>query len=147
MWSVGLLVGLPLLVFLWVEVVGWNWARSPLERMVLNRTGRVLVIGGDLKVDLGWHAPRVLAKAVTFANPPWAVEKQMVAVDEVELTVDVPALFSMKLVFPEVHLKHPTVFLEQAKDGRKTWFLDRAQSSENAFIKHCGALHNVSFPC
>lgn len=134
MWSVGLLAGLPLLAFLWVAIVGWNWARSPLERIALDRTGRALVIEGDLSVDLGWHAPRVLAKAVTFANPDWAVEKQMIAVDEVELTIDVPALLRMKLAFPEVHLKHPTVFLEQAKDGRKTWLLDRAQSSENAFI-------------
>lgn len=134
MWSVGLLIGLPLLVFLWIGLVGWNWARGPLERVVLDKTGRALAINGDLTIDLGWHAPRVLAKAVTFANPDWATEKQMIAVDEVELTVDTAALFGMKLVFPEVHLKHPVVFLEQTKDGRKTWFLDREQSSEKAII-------------
>ena len=134
LWALGLLVGLPLIVYLWIAIVGWNWARGPLERTVLDSTGRVLVIAGDLFVDLGWHAPRLLAKTVTFANPDWAVERHMLAVDEVELTVDVSALFSMKLAFPEVHLKHPVIFLEQAKDGRKTWLLDRAQSNENAFI-------------
>ncbi len=133
-WAFGLLVGLPLIVYLWVAIVGWNWARSPLERMVLDHTGRALVIGGNLSVDLGWHAPRVMAKTVTFANPDWAVERHMLAVDEVELTVNVPALFSMKLVFPEVHLMHPVIFLEQANDGRKTWLLDRKQSNEKAII-------------
>ncbi len=133
-WLAALLLTLPLLAFIWVAIFGWNWARAPLQQIVLEQTGRALLIGGDLKLRLEWPAPRVSAKMMTFANPPWAAQRQMLAVDEVEFTVDLLALLGRSLVFPEVRLKHPVVFLEQAPDGRKTWLLDLAQSDETALI-------------
>jgi uncharacterized protein involved in outer membrane biogenesis len=129
-----LLLALPLLVLLWITIFGWNWARGPLQSITFEKTGRELVIAGDLSVSLQWPAPRVHAKAVTFANPPWAKERQMLSVDDVEFTVDLPELLVKKLVFPEVHLTRPSVFLELAADGRKTWLLDLAQSDESARI-------------
>ena len=58
----------------------------------------------------------------------------MLAVEDVEFTVELPGLFKKNLMFPEVRLTHPVVFLEQAADGRKTWLLDLKQSDENARI-------------
>lgn len=133
-WLLALLLVLPILPILYVAIFGWNWARGPLERVVTDKTGRELVIGGDLSVKLTWPDPRVHAHAVTFANPLWAQEKQMLAVDDVEFTVDLRDLLKKHLMFPEVHLTHPVVFLEQAADGRKTWLLDLNQSDENARI-------------
>ena len=133
-WLVALLLALPALAILYVAIFGWNWARGPLQRIVTEKTGRELVIGGDLKVNLGWPAPRVRAHAVTFANPPWAKEKQMVAVDDVEFSVNLLELLKKNLMFPEVRLARPVVFLEQAADGRKTWLLDLNQSDESARI-------------
>jgi uncharacterized protein involved in outer membrane biogenesis len=133
-WLAALLLALPVLAILWVTIFGWNWARGPLQHITSEKTGRELVIGGDLKVSLGWPAPRVRAEAVTFANPPWAKEKQMVAVDDVEFTLDLFELLRKNLVFPEVRLTRPVVFLELAADGRKTWLLDLHQSDETARI-------------
>ena len=133
-WLAALLLALPLLGILYVAIFGWNWARGPLQRITTEMTGRELVIGGDLKVSLGWPAPRVRPAAVTFANPPWAREKQMDAADDVEFTVDLLELLRKNLVFPEVRLTRPVVFLEQAADGRKTWLLDLYQLDENARI-------------
>ena len=133
-WLFALLLALPMLALLYVAIFGWNWARGPLQRIVTEKTGRELVIGGDLKVKLGWPAPRVHAHAVTFANPSWAKEKQMLAVDDVEFTVDLLDLLKKNLMFPEVRLTHPVVLLEQAADGRKTWLLDLNQSDESARI-------------
>ena len=133
-WLFALLLALPVLAILYVTIFGWNWARGPLQRIVTEKTGRELVIGGDLKVKLGWPAPRLHAHAVTFANPSWAKEKQMLAVDDVEFTVDLHDLLKKNLMFPEVRLTHPVVFLEQAADGRKTWLLDLNQSDERARI-------------
>ena len=73
-WLAVLLLVPPALATLWIVIFGWNWARGPLQRVTADKTGRELVIGGDLKVSLGWPAPRLHAKAVTFANPPWAHE-------------------------------------------------------------------------
>ena len=84
---------------------------------------------------MGWPAPRVRAQAVSFANPVWAAEQQMLAVEAMEFSVDLFALVRKKLVLPEVHLTRPVVFLEQAADGRKTWLLDRHQSDESTRIR------------
>ena len=134
MWVAAALLLPPLLAIALIAVLGWNWARAPLQNYVLEKTGRELHIAGDLTISPGWPAPRVHARAVTFANPLWARQKQMVDVDDVEFTVDLTELIRKKLVFPQVRLNHPTVFLEHSADGRKTWLLDLQQVDENAQI-------------
>ena len=124
-----------LLAVLFIAIFGWNWLRGPIERMTQERTGRALAIKGDLKVKFAWPSPRLHAAGVTFANPAWAREKQMVAADAVEIAVDLPQLLRQNIVLPEVRLEHPAVFLEQAGDGRKNWLLDLNQQDESARIR------------
>lgn len=133
-WMAGIVLALVVLALLVLAFFDWNWLRGPLERMTLEKTGRVLAIRGPLSVHLGWPWPRLRADAVTFANPDWAREKQMVTADAVEITVDLPQLLRRKLVFTDVWLRRPVVFLEQAADGRKSWLLDRQQQDEEARI-------------
>ena len=124
-----------ILAGIFIGIFGWNWLRAPVERMTLEKTGRVLAINGDLTVKFGWPLPRLHANAVTFANPPWAQEKQMVAADAVEVAVDFPQLLQQNIVFPEVRLERPVIFLEQGSDGRKSWLLDLNQQDEGARIQ------------
>jgi AsmA protein len=124
-----------LLLVLLVEVFGWNWLRGPIERMTLAKTGRELVIAGDLDIHLGWQAPRVSARAVTFANPPWASERQMVAAEAVELTLNWRQLLRQKLVVSDMRLLRPVINLEQGAGGRRNWLLDRQQQDEDAQIQ------------
>lgn len=131
---VAALLALPLLVLLGLGLFGWNWARGPLQDEVLQRTGRALHIAGDLDLDFAWPLPRVRAQGVSFANPAWAAVPQMVAVDAVALTVDLPALLRGRLAFPEVRLTRPLIALEQASGGRQSWLLDRAQIDPTAVI-------------
>ena len=120
---------------LYVMLFGWNWARAPLQRFVSENTGRQLVIAGDLSVRLGWPTPRVRAQVVSFANPAWATQPQMLVVDEIDFSINLFQLLRKKVEFPEVHLTRPVVYLELAADGRKTWLLDRQQSDERARIR------------
>jgi uncharacterized protein involved in outer membrane biogenesis len=133
-WLAAALLAVPLLFIAGVTVFGWNWARAPLQDLVFRATGRALSIGGALSVRTAWPSLQVTAEAVTFANPSWATEKQMLALERVAFSVDLVALLGRKLAFPEVRLTRPVVFLEQAPDGRRTWLLDRAQSDENTRI-------------
>lgn len=128
------LATLVLLAVLLIALFGWNWLRPPIERYTLEKTGRELVIAGDLTVQFGWPALQLQAAGVRFANPAWAQEKQMVAADGVNIAVDLPQLLRGTVAFPEVHLDRATVFLEQTSDGRKSWLLDLAQQDENARI-------------
>lgn len=131
----GIVLALGVVALLVLAFFDWNWLRGPLERMTLEKTGRVLAIRGPLDVHLAWPWPRIQADTVAFANPDWAREKQMVTADAVEITVDLPQLLRRKLVFTDVWLKRPVVFLERAADGRKSWLLDRRQQDEGARIQ------------
>ncbi|MDP1613965.1 MAG: AsmA family protein [Sulfuritalea sp.] len=134
-WIAGVLLAPVVLAMLFIAIFGWNWLRAPIERMTTERTGRVLAINGDLTVKFGWPLPHIRAAAVSFANPAWAREKQMVTADAVDVTIHLPQLLARNIVLPEVRLEHPVVFLEQAADGRRNWLLDLEQRDEQARVR------------
>jgi uncharacterized protein involved in outer membrane biogenesis len=133
-WIGGFLLVIILLIVLIIAFFNWNWLRGPIERMATEKTGRQLVINGDLSAHLAWPRPSFRAERITFANPPWAKEKQMVAVDGAEFTIDLSELLIKNVVLPEVRLERPIVFLEQSADGRKNWLLDHDQKDEDSRI-------------
>lgn len=134
-WIAGVLLLPVVLGIAFIAVVGWDWLRAPVERMVLDKTGRELTIAGAIDVRFGWPEAAIHADSVNFANPAWAKEKQMIAAETVEITIDLPQLLGRNLVFPEVRLKRPVVFLEQGSDGKKNWLLDINQQDEAAQIR------------
>ena len=121
-------------IVFWILIFGWNWARVPIQNVVAHKTARELVIGGDLDVHLGWPVPHIIAKTVTLSNPAWAKQRQMLTADKVEFSVDLLKLFKSEVVFPEVQLTKPSVFLELGKDGRKSWLLNLQQTNEQAKV-------------
>lgn len=133
-WLSGVLAALILLILLLALIFDWNWLRGPISRMVTDKTGRELAIHGDLKVNLGWPLTRIRAANVTFANPSWAKEKQMINVQEVEIRLDLPHLLKKELIMPEVRLGGAEVYLEQ-KGNKKNWLLDRNQQDEKARVQ------------
>ncbi|MES2583679.1 MAG: AsmA family protein [Pseudomonadota bacterium] len=139
LWLTALLVAPVVLAAVLIAILGWNWLRAPIEKLTEQKTGRVLAIQGDLALRLAWPAPTLRANSVTFANPPWAREKQMVAADAVEISVSLPQLLIRNVVLPTVHLVHPTVYLEQDAQGKKNWLLDLNQQDESARV-HIGQL-------
>ncbi len=134
-WTAAVLIAPVLLAVLYIAIFGWNWMRGPIERMTVEKTGRILSIRGDLKLKFGWPSPRIYADAVTFANPAWTIEKQMVTADAVEIIFDLPQLLRRNVVISEARLARPVVFLEQGADGRKNWLLDIDQKDDNARIR------------
>ncbi len=134
-WLAAAFLALIILAALFIALFGWNWLRGPIERSTAEKTGRALAIQGDLTVKFGWPWPRLRAESVTFANPDWAKEKQMLTADSVDITLDLAQLLRRQIVFPEVSLVHPAVFLEQNADGRKSWLLDRHQQDEGARVQ------------
>lgn len=134
-WTAGLFAAPLILAVLFIAIFGWNWLRGPVERLTLEKTGRVLAISGDVEVRFSGLRPRIKVGSLTFANPPWAREKQMVTADAVEIAIDLPQLFRRNIVFTEIRLNRPVVFLEQGSDGRKNWLLDLEQKDEGARIR------------
>ena len=133
-WTAGLLLALTLPVAALFAVSDWNWLRGPVEKLVTEKTGRALVLGGDLKVRLGWPLARVHAARLSFANPAWARNSQLLTADELEFAIDLPRLLTKNIVIRDAHLVRPVVFLEQSADGRKNWLLDIDQRDEGASV-------------
>ena len=125
-------VALAPLVAAAVVLLDANHLRGTIARLVTEKTGRQLAMNGDLRWRLDWPQIRLHATDVTFANPPWAREKQMIAASGVELSVDLPLLFTGNVFLPEVRLDSPVVFFERGADGRKNWLLDQEQQNEDA---------------
>lgn len=108
-----LALALILLVLLW----DWNWFKRPVERMVEARTGRSLVIGGDLDVDLG-RVTTIRADVLRFGNAAWSEEPVMAAADRLELQVEVfPLILRRQVRLPEIRLTRPVLVLETNPSG------------------------------
>ena len=99
-WTAGIVAGSLAIVVLLVWLLGWNWLRGPIERTTLEKTGRVLVIAGDVQVRWGWPLPHITFGQVRFANPSWAMEPQMVQADAVEVSVHLPELLRGNVCCP-----------------------------------------------
>ena len=139
-WAGGLLLLVILLPVACVALFGWNWLRQPVSRLATEKTGRELVIGGDLQLRLGWPRLKVRAVNVKFGNPPWASRQDMLAADEVDFALDLPAaIVERHLALDIVALRQASVFLEANAAGQKNWLLDLEQKNEEASL-HIGRL-------
>jgi uncharacterized protein involved in outer membrane biogenesis len=135
-WTVGIVVLLVAGVFLTVAFIGLNPLRGPISRVTEAKTGRELLIQGNLKPVWSWVHPRIRAERISFANPPWAKEKYLITADAVEITLSVLPLFAGRVVLPEVHLEKPVVDLEQDAEGRKSWVLSDQPKKESRVHIH-----------
>ncbi len=114
-----LLIAIIVLVLLW----DWNWFKGPVERYVHAKTGRSLVIGGNLDVHLA-RTTVVQADAVSFGNAAWAKTPLMAQADRVEFSVHLwPLLLHRDAQIPDLRLTRPQVLLETGPDQVGNWVL------------------------
>lgn len=105
------------LVLLW----DWNWFKRPIERQVEARTGRQLVIGGDLEVDLGW-TPVIRADRLSFSNAGWSKQPLMASADRAEIRIEFLPLLRGQVRIPELRLTRPFLQLEiDRASGQRNW--------------------------
>lgn len=139
-WTGGFLLLAILLAVAYVALFGWNWLREPVAHLATEKTGRELVIGGDLQLSLDWPLLHVRAADVKFANPPWASRQHMLAAADVDFALDLPtAVFERQLALDIVALRQANLFLEANAAGQKNWLLDLEQRDEEARL-HIGRL-------
>ena len=131
-WIGSIAIALVMLITAGFVLADANLWRAMLARIVTEKTGRALVINGDLQWQLDWPRLHLHAVDVTFANPPWARERQMLEAAGVDIDVDLPRLFAGTLFLPEVDLERPRVSFEVGADLRRNWLLDRDQQDELA---------------
>lgn len=143
--------GLVLLALvLLVAFFPWDTLRGPVGRFVSAKTGRHFEITRHLDVKVG-RTTRVLMEGITFANPDWAQDRELVRADAAEIQVRLlPLLLHRRIELPLVRLTRPQLGLQQEPDGRKTWALGgNTQDRRNvpdigAFVVDQGTVHYVA---
>jgi uncharacterized protein involved in outer membrane biogenesis len=125
-WTRWLLIGVLVLVLLIGGAVVWLFTadltalRGPLERLVMNVTGREFAIDGAFSLELGEDID-LEAESVRLGNPEWADEPDMLQAGRVKLRLDLWSLFDELIVLELIELEQVRVFLEETEDGLNNW--------------------------
>lgn len=123
-WFFGILIFLIIAVavaaYIFLKNFDLNKYKNYAEKIVYEQTGRKLTIAGDASLGISL-IPTIVINDVSFANPEWAKNPQMVKVDALELRFSLLPLLSKQIVVDRALLKSPQIFLETAKDGQNSW--------------------------
>lgn len=127
---------------IFIKTFDWNRARPFINEKVSDATGRIFVIGGDLKVDwarpvgesglkslLPW--PTLSAQNVRIDNPDWAQRKQFATLDAVSFQVEVLPLLRRQIIVSDIALTNPVIDLERTPDARNTWTFKRSENAQS----------------
>lgn len=112
-----IIIGVLVLIIL---IFDWNWLKGPIERKVSAETGRSFAINGDLDVKLSRY-PLVSVQKIALGNAPWGSRDHMLTIEELSFRVDLLKLLRGQVILPEVHLRQPSLLLEQADDKKANW--------------------------
>lgn len=123
-WFFGILIFLIIAVavaaYIFLKNFDLNKYKNYAEKIVYEQTGRKLTIAGDASLGISL-IPTIVINDVSFANPEWAKNPQMVKVGALELRFSLLPLLSKQIVVDRALLKSPQIFLETAKDGQNSW--------------------------
>ena len=119
----GLLVG--------PSLFDWNSYKPQIASAAKDMLGRELRIAGDIQLSV-LPSPALSVKSVSFDNVSGADNSEMLALDEVEINVDISSLLQGKVVIKSVRLVRPMISLEVTKDGRSSWDIKFLASNTDA---------------
>ncbi len=116
--------GLVLLVLIGVAIAVWtvdvNQFIAPVQAKVKDATGRDLTIAGGVKLSLGLE-PKVVFDDVHFANAPWAKDKDLASVKQVEAEVALLPLLKRRFEVVRLNLVDPVISLQSGTGGKANW--------------------------
>lgn len=111
-----------------VSQVDPNDYKDTITDAVEGATGRKLVLGGDLRINL-LPVPSLEANDVTFANAPWASQPDMLRVNRLRADLALLPLLEGRLEILRFDAIEPEVFLETDAAGKGNWeFADESAS-------------------
>jgi len=132
-WTGIAVASLVVLLVLVLAFMDWNWFKHPIERAASAKSGRTVIIAGDLRVHIWSWTPTVVVNGLTLGNPPWEPNRPMAKIDRLEVHLKLLPLLKGDVILPRVALFRPDVYLHQDKEGRANWtFENKAPTNEPA---------------
>lgn len=105
--------------------VNWNAYKPQITAGVSNAIGRDMTIAGDIDLAI-LPAPALTVQGVSLANVEGTEARDMVALDEVRVRIDIGALLGGRIAVQSVRLIRPRIALEVTRDGRASWDIKTA---------------------
>lgn len=103
----------------------WNMLRGPIGSFASARTGREVVIGGDLDVKLFSRTPSASVQGLQIGNPTWAGKGRMAEIPRLDVAIEAWPLLRGKVVMRRLALERPAFNLLRDGEGRANWSLSR----------------------
>ncbi len=100
------------------------------KQKVREATGRDLAFKGAKFVF--WPDVGVRLTDVSFSNPAWARQKNMVALGEADVALAVQPLLNKQIVVKRFILNAPDIDLEVSKDGQRNWDFSKVAPAKPA---------------
>jgi uncharacterized protein involved in outer membrane biogenesis len=113
------------------SLVNWNSYTDEIADQVEKLTGRKVVIGGPVSVQI-LPSPRLHVADVHLANIGGSQDARMASFESLEVRVAPAALLGGNVRVETVKLVRPTVLLERLADGRVNWDFSTAGSAKDS---------------
>ncbi|MFN2377275.1 MAG: AsmA family protein [Candidatus Binatia bacterium] len=116
-------LGLGLLLLVGVLALGAERLTPYVTGAISSATGREFHIEGDVRARVWSWRPRLIVEKISFANPSWSEEKQMLEVGRLQVGIALRRLLRGDIVIPTLRVDDAVVRLEQRADGTDNWTL------------------------
>ncbi|WP_424194026.1 AsmA family protein [Ampullimonas aquatilis] len=119
------LLAMVVLLVLFTLLFDWNWLRKPVSELVKSRTGRELVIAGDLSVHLGKTAS-IEMENITFGNASWGSADHLLKAKQIAVDIRLWPLLRGQVIMPVLELNEADIALERNAQDQRNWILQMA---------------------
>ena len=98
-----------------------NALRDPIARIASGYVGRTIHIDGTLKLQLLSFTPYAIVDGLRVGNPQWATAPEMAQVGRLEVSIDLLALLTARVVIPRLGVEELELSLERDASDRANW--------------------------
>lgn len=110
------------------KLVPMDTIRQQAEAKVRELTGREFSIAGPVDLKF-WPNIAIELNDVTFGNPPWAKEKNMVMLGRARVELALVPLLERRIEVKQFTLQAPVIHVEKSVEGKGNWEILPASSS------------------
>ncbi len=132
-WILGVFGGIIIIVIIAAVVIissyDFNNLKPVISKAVYDATGRELVIGSDIDLDIGL-TPSLVLSEVRFQNAEWGTRKDMLNVGRFELKVALMPLLKGNVEVNRFILKDFDVLIETDKKGKGNYQFDTEKKAK-----------------
>lgn len=100
-----------------VKSYDYNKFKPQITQLVKDATGRELILGGDLMLDIGF-TPSISVNNVSFGNVPWGTRAAFAKVAQLKVAVAVLPLLSGNIEVKHLVLIEPDILIETDSSGK-----------------------------